>query len=611
MKLFFLFCFSAIAFFGLLSRVSLGKDIEMNDSSYKAYKGYMILGNGDVAAVYSDDPRTSGKGIQSLYYKNYTASYINSSYLKIPELQSKIALEEFFSATATFNKVDESFKQKTFITRDGIIVTRIISDLKEKEISFGIVINDTIQTDRIITLSSKPKFESSINAFSFEWSDGRKMIFAPREKSDNQIILDDEFLIQSQTNKNGYCDFYIIISENQNDLIRKLKNIRSEKDPLITSNKFWNSWLHSGLLPKFSNELISDFYKRNLYAAFACNLNGMIPADITGQFVTNGMPQLYPRDALMTAHAFVNSNHFSSATKVLDYWAGENIPHKTKGELYARYDANGKAVDAGSGARYDVPEWDSNSYFTILVYKIWKKTGRIKKEHFEAIKIFLDFLETKVDASGLVHEGGIIEWPGYLPATNMISISGFRKGAEICRQFKDTERANRYEIAAKFIEANLFKMFDKDIKSYIDLRPKEDENSKYLWDTSVNFGLVWGYDINEHLIQTNEFIWNNCRKLGNGIQYFDSPNKGLAAYGHDLFFFTTSAVSQYYSKIKNKERYLLLIQWMMQNSNVYRLMPERIYLSGEDCSPASPLSWCCAEFVNSLIEGYKQGFFEK
>jgi len=96
MKLFFLFCFSAIAFFGLLSRVSLGKDIEMNDSSYKAYKGYMILGNGDVAAVYSDDPRTSGKGIQSLYYKNYTASYINSSYLKIPELQSKIALEEFF-----------------------------------------------------------------------------------------------------------------------------------------------------------------------------------------------------------------------------------------------------------------------------------------------------------------------------------------------------------------------------------------------------------------------------------------------------------------------------------------------------------------------------------
>jgi GH15 family glucan-1,4-alpha-glucosidase len=611
MKIFFLFSFLIIASFIFFLQTALGKTNDKKEGPPKAYKGYMIIGNGNVCAAYSDDVRTSASGIQKLYYKNFTASYVRSSYLKISELKNKIVLEEFFSATTNSKGKNENFTLKTFITKDGVIVTRIFADTKEREISFSIVINDTIKTDKLIILSFVPKYDFSINAFSIEWHDGRKMLFASSEKSDNQMILKDEFLIQSKTNKNKYCDFYLLIGENKLELLRKLRAIRKDRDPLHTASKYWNSWIKSGLIPEFADDNVSDFYKRNLYAAYASNLNGMIPADITGQFVTNGMPQLYPRDALMTARAFINSNHISSAIKVLDFWEEKNIPRKTNGELYARYDAYGKAVDAGTGARFDVPEWDSNSYFTILTYLIWKKTGRIKKEHLESFKILLDFLETKVDATGLVYEGGIIEWPGYLPATNMISISAFRKGAEICRSFKDFDRAKKYEIAARIIEANLFKMFDEEMKSFIDLRPKENENSKYLWDTSVNFGLVWNYDINESMVRTNEFIWNNCRKLGNGIQYFDSPNEGLAAYGHDLFFFTTSAAAQYYCKMKDKEKYFLLIKWMMQNSNVYRLMPERIYLSGEDCSPASPLSWCCAEFVNSLIEGYKAGFFER
>ncbi len=578
---------------------------------HKAYKGYMILGNGNVCAVYSDDPRTQGKGIQRLYFSDYTASYIRSTYLKIPQLKNQIISDEFFTATTNSKLNNEKFTLKTFITKDGIIVTRIVADSKGREISYSVVINDSIKTDKLILLKSQPQYDRGINAFSFEWTDGRKMLFASSEQSANQLTLKDEYLIQTNTNKKKYCDFYIVIGENEVELRRKLNSIRKEKYPLESASRYWNTWINSGNIPNFSDSIILDFYKRNLYAAYSSNLNGIIPADITGQFVTNGMPQLYPRDALMTARAFVSSGHISSAVKVLDFWSNEKIPNKTKGELFARYDANANAVDAGSGAKYDVPEWDSNSYFTILVYEIWKKTGRIKKEHFGAIKSFLDFLVTKVDANGLLHEGGIIEWPGYLPATNMISISGLRKGAEICRRLKDLERANKYEIAAKFIEANLFKMFDKSIKSYIDLRPKEELNSRFLWDTSVNFGIVWDYNINEHLLQTNEFIWNNCRKLGYGIQYFDSPNEGLAAYGHDLFFFTTSAAAQYHCRVNDKEKYFLLINWMMENSNSYRLMPERIYLSGEDCSPASPLSWCCAEFVNALLAGAKMGFFRK
>jgi hypothetical protein len=40
---------------------------------------------------------------------------------------------------------------------------------------------------------------------------------------------------------------------------------------------------------------------------------------------------------------------------------------------------------------------------------------------------------------------------------------------------------------------------------------------------------------------------------------------------------------------------------MIINSNVYGLMPERIYPDGSDCSEASPLSWCNAEFAAAVF----------
>ena len=49
----------------------------------KSYKGNAILGNGNLCAVYSDDPRivkqNGTKGIQHLYFKDYTADYVAST----------------------------------------------------------------------------------------------------------------------------------------------------------------------------------------------------------------------------------------------------------------------------------------------------------------------------------------------------------------------------------------------------------------------------------------------------------------------------------------------------------------------------------------------------
>ena len=72
------------------------------------------------------------------------------------------------------------------------------------------------------------------------------------------------------------------------------------------------------------------------------------------------------------------------------------------------------------------------------------------------------------------------------------------------------------------------------------------------------------------------FYARNTVKLDGGMQYFDSPEPGLAAYGHSVFFFTTAAASQYESLYGKKAAARSFLDWMMRNANSYGLMPERI-----------------------------------
>jgi GH15 family glucan-1,4-alpha-glucosidase len=104
--------------------------------------------------------------------------------------------------------------------------------------------------------------------------------------------------------------------------------------------------------------------------------------------------------------------------------------------------------------------------------------------------------------------------------------------------------------------------------------------------------------------KTNIFYGLNTVKLKGGVQYFEAHDPGLAAYGNDLFFFTTAARAQYLAMNGNISDSQKHINWMINNANIYGLMPERIYLNNQDCSDASPLSWCCAEFSVALFEFY-------
>jgi GH15 family glucan-1,4-alpha-glucosidase len=600
--------------------------------SKSPWKGYAILGNGHVAAVYSDDSRisalTHGEGIQHLYFKDYTADYIATTSFHLLKQKSSswkpssapiVGMKNFFT-TQTQTSLSNGISQTVlcFVHPEDAVVLSLRENgaSASGQFQFRALLRKEIKTDRAITLTS---FRELDNAAIAEWSNGMVLAIASKSRGD-KITIGDDVAISIDGDLGGeksHAEILLMPASSQAEALSRIQLFRLKRDLEADASRYWNSWMDTGRLPLFKSSDIQaaeylEAYKRNLYCVKSADLNGQIPADITGQFVTNGMPQLYPRDAMMCARVLLLTGHAEEAKQVIEFWGKSQIPMKTPGEWYARYDAHGKAVDAGSGARFDEPEWDANGYYIYLLNEYHRVKG-VWLADSKVIYELADFLVSHVSANGLLREGGIVEWTGDLPATNMICAAALRTAGNIARDRGERKKADAYVSAAQRISAALPQMFDVTRQTYGDLRftgvkgangeslGVQSGEKLYLWDTTANVGLIWGYPNHREIELSNIFYAKNTVKLGGGMQYFDSPDPGLASYGHGVFFFTTAAAAQYESLYGKNSTAKGFIDWMIRNANSYGLMPEHILPDGSDCSPASPLSWCSAEFAAALL----------
>jgi hypothetical protein len=599
------------------------------------WPGYAILGNGAICAVYSDHPgsfeQSTLRGIQHLYYRDFTADYIASTDLEVidPEEERvvqpvhdpaggiEVGMENFHTARSRVPLAGGLVLEKRACAHPGgaILLSYRVSGAPPGHLyRFRARLLRRIQTDRTILLG---RSDPCPGGMVFSWTNGVSLAIGTHSGT-GQAAIDAMGLMLADPLEDRPVMIIIAAGNSPAEAVERLIAIRAQDDPFGASAEHWEAWLDSGRMPDVRDLLLLEAYRRNLYAARACCLNGQIPADITGQFRTHNMPQLYPRDALMCARVFLLAGHLEEARQVLDFWARPEIPRKTPGEWYARYDARGRAVDAGSGARYDEPEWDSNGYLIQLAAEYRRRTGQWPVEPAVLFRL-ADFLTEHIDDNGLLFEGGIVEWSGYLPATNMIAAAALETASRMAADLSDSTGAGRYAEARERIGSSLEFMFDRSRGTYADVRfaggKAEDQRSPsgsqgetlFLWDTSANFGILWGYPDHDEMRRTNEFYARSCVRDGGGMQYFDSPDPGLAGYGHDLFFFTTAAAAQYHARDGNVEEARRHIDWMLRNLNVYGLAPERIYLDGSGCSQASPLSWCCAELAAALLEYGRAG----
>lgn len=557
------------------------------------YPGSKILGNGTFCLSASGNPRDDKQipGIQTLYIRDYTRNFVNSIRLELaglPEARwQSSSSDPYFSETTRFKASPVDFLTRLYVLSDPdkrVIVWegRTVNTSRHK-VSFRIEpVFDFARPSAADYGNKKIQFLVDEYVFTAGYTDGtaddvadgifsRKMNLSPQE-------------VQTFT-------LLIVISENQMES-ENLWDSLSVVNLRQKAQNGWDTWIASGKEPHFNSSEDSLRFRSNLVSVKALNLNGAVPADITGQFVTNGLPQLYPRDAFMTARMFLETGHYNEVRQIIDFWSG--VPMKFTGEWYARYDAYGRATDGGSGARFDVPEWDSNGYYTSLTYEFF-----LRKKHwignYNLLKDLMTFVELHMDEKGLVEEGGIVEWPAYLPSTNMSLSAAFYQASFIAQWRNEKQLARRWLAAGERMEKGLVSLWDSEQKTYHDLR-----NNKFNWNTSSTFGWIWGFNDHLRFQISTEYWWNNCRKTDNGIQYFNGEG-----YGDDMFGFTTGALAQYYAAKHRGDRYLKLKEWFELNSNHYGLIPERVHYPEDDekISEASPLTWCSAEYVMVLLEG--------
>ncbi len=157
------------------------------------WKGYAILGNGHLTAVYSDDARisalTHSQGIQHFYFKDYTADYISSTSFDLldengqslePSAVKSVGMKNFFTTqTQTHLSNGSSKNVLCFIHPEDAAVLSVSGGAAsaKSRYRFQALLRREIKTDQVIILTSLHDQENIAVAV---WSNGTVLAIAPK-----------------------------------------------------------------------------------------------------------------------------------------------------------------------------------------------------------------------------------------------------------------------------------------------------------------------------------------------------------------------------------------------------------------------------------------------
>lgn len=581
------------------------------------FAGYAVLGNGSISAVYSDDDGSGDPpGILHLYRDDFATDLLELGQTLVGQdgarvTDRSVGLDPFFSAYTEVPLPDgATLAWRAFVGEaDAVVIQGALVATEDEATSATfaplVQLREDVHLDGTLSWSELGRDEGSGLLWA-ELSDGTGLAIgatpAPSSWQTGTISADPvaggltgdieqgwqlalAAELDAPTGQQAPFRWVLALGDDVTEAVDTVETLLDGADPLADAETTWGDWAPDALCE--GERCLSA--AANLYAARASSLAGAVPADLTGQFVTNDRPQLYPRDALMVARAFELTGHDDEALEIVRFWLDSAIEQPTEGEWYARYDALGRGVDAGTGAEYDVPEWDSNGYLASLVERLGPST--LSNDEKAALLAGLDFLVDNQDADGLWTEGGIIEWEGRLPATTMSTWAGLDAGARIAEGWDETARAESYRAAAGYLRGGLTELLVWDGVYLADQR-----DGGWAYDSSLMFGPAWGFPADPLLDATQAWLMDNARAHGGGVRYFEGMS-----YGQDLFGFTTSAMAQYTATIGDSWTSGELLDWMAAFSNRYGLFPERVYSDGSGAAEASPLSWCAAETAIGIL----------
>ncbi len=153
--------------------------------SKRPWKGYSILGNGHLTAVYSDDNRisalTRARGIQHFYFGDYTADYVASTSFELPGRTgpATVGMKNFFTAqTRTPLANGSSEMVLCFVHPDdaAVLSVSVKGSNGDTPYQFTALLRKEIKTDRNIILASlRPQGNIALAS----WSNGTALAVMP------------------------------------------------------------------------------------------------------------------------------------------------------------------------------------------------------------------------------------------------------------------------------------------------------------------------------------------------------------------------------------------------------------------------------------------------
>jgi GH15 family glucan-1,4-alpha-glucosidase len=376
----------------------------------------------------------------------------------------------------------------------------------------------------------------------------------------------------------------IVVGSSERDVLDHIREVHFDFG-LNDIVEFWTTWLnHSTLNSNYPVET-----KTMLIALKAANLNGLLPADLTGHYFAKGKVTFYVRDALMGSRAFLYAGYYEEFEQIINFLMA--CPIKENGEFYQRYNANKNPDEGANNNVYS--QIDTIGYFCRVISDYYELSGKLLVD-YKTIKRSVNALKAISRKNNLFGpEGGVNEGvfgPAYITSTNMFIVGGVLGAIHIAKVFSHLEDVIQWQkLVAETIQGieNTFLQDGYYAYGYVDYH----DEILYKYDTPQFLSASLGYPITNNFVQNYYCLIKNASFFDYGIGYSEQE------YHHGPWLFNTCAVAETAFLINDNQHYNKTMEWAINHLNGYGMLPEAIDATDESCSLINPLMWANAEFV--------------
>ena len=459
----------------------------------------------------------------------------------------------------------------------------------------------------------------AFRGFEGTWKDAEdgKLSFNPVAIGSVDSVVSNTILVQPGETKEFF--YFIICGENMENVARDRKMMTFDhfKEMYRRTNNYWEVWSAKKKIDT-SKEIESLFKKSQFIIRTHINNDGGIMASSDSDILKDnrdGYYYVWPRDAALAAYALTRTLHFSASRKFFDF-ALKSVSNE--GYFYHKYMADGKIASSwipriiNSEPILPIQEDET----ALVLWAFWQYyLQSFDVEYFfpfydSLIKKSADFLVRFTNEDGLPKPSYDLweERYGIHSFTVAAVYAGLKAASNFAMTFGDTGPGERYNNAALKMASSFERTFYSVEKGYyaraiIDGAPDFTVDSQNM--ALFMFGMK---DANDPKMKSNmdkimEKLW--VKSTGGIARYENDGYQRLKldqSVPGNPWIITTLWAARYFLKIREREKAMNLIKWVLDHKQSSGVLSEQINPYDNTTLSVSPLIWSHAEFILTIMD---------